>query len=440
MQDNISRGCPIQKIDNETTNYYSTYAGKLNVFNWLTGIPEGIDKNEIYEVRFKNTRKGYYYNSSGLRLAEGDIVAVEASPGHDVGIISLKGWLVLKQLQKHNISPKSEFKTIYRKVKPSDIEKWKEAIDLEEQTMVESRKISADLRLNMKIGDVEYQGDKTKAIFYYIADERVDFRQLIKVLADKFRIRIEMRQIGARQEAGRIGGIGSCGRELCCSTWMSNFVSVTTTAARYQELSPNPQKLAGQCCKLKCCLNYEVDSYMDARKDFPSTDTPIMTENGKAYHVKTDVYRRMMWFSVTNDASSSELIPISVENVKRYIELTKKGQKVQIEAVADDKDDAEELDFTNNVGEESITRFDNRKKKKKHRKPQGGANSGGDRQQDLKAEAQSSEISENQTVENKSGDVQVGDNRQERHHHHHHRHNHNHNGNRNRDNQKPAEA
>ena len=382
MSNDITRGCPIENIDSETTCCKLTYSGKLNVFDWLKDIPEGIDKNEIYEVRFKNTRKGFYYNSNNLRLVPGDIVAVEASPGHDIGIISLKGPLVLCQLRKHNINPQGEFKTIYRKVKPTDIEKWKEAIALETDTMIESRKIAADLRLDMKIGDVEYQGDKTKAIFYYIADDRVDFRQLIKVLAERFHIRVEMRQIGARQEAGRIGGIGSCGRELCCATWMSNFVSVTTTAARYQELSLNPQKLAGQCCKLKCCLNYEVDSYIDERKDFPSSDTSIMTTNGKAYHVKTDVFRRLMWYSV-GDANSLDLIPVSVEKVKEYLEMNKRGVKVQLEAQTDlDNDNApEEIDFTQVVGQDSLTRFDSsRRKKKKHRNKQ---NRGNNNQQNL---------------------------------------------------------
>lgn len=365
MSNDVSRGYPIENIDSETTNCKISYSGKLNVFDWLSDIPEGIDKNEIYEVRFKNTRKGYYYNNSGLRLSTGDIVAVEASPGHDIGIISLKGKLVWCQLRKHNINPQTEFKTIYRRVKPTDIEKWKEAIALEKETMIESRKIAADLNLDMKIGDVEYQGDKTKAIFFYIADDRVDFRQLIKVLAERFRIRIEMRQIGARQEAGRIGGIGSCGRELCCSTWMSNFVSVTTTAARYQELSLNPQKLAGQCCKLKCCLNYEVDSYADARKDFPSAETPIITETGKAYHQKTDVFRRLMWYSI-GEANSLNMIPVSVEKVKEYLELNKRGIKVQLEPEQTSEPSIDTpIDFTQVVGQDSLTRFDSNKKRKK---------------------------------------------------------------------------
>lgn len=374
MNYEYSRGCPIHHIDPEQiSNLKIDYSGKLNVFDWLKGIPKGIRKEELYEIRFKNTRKGFFYNSAGLRLDTGDIVAVEASPGHDIGIISLKGPLVLHQLKKLKMQPTDEFKTIYRKAKPNDIEKWKEAIDMETTTMIESRKISSKLKLNMKIGDVEYQGDKTKGIFYYIADERVDFRQLIKDLAERFRIRVEMRQIGARQEAGRIGGIGSCGRELCCSTWISNFVSVTTNSARYQELSLNPQKLAGQCSKLKCCLNYEIDGYMDARKNFPSSEITLNTELGKAFHIKTDVYRQIMWYAISGKSGSS-IVPLSVEKIREIMEQNKKGEvpevipmKTSTPVVTDSHD------FTNVVGQESLTRFDNnkdkKKKKKKRRKP-----------------------------------------------------------------------
>ncbi|NLA48687.1 MAG: hypothetical protein GX876_04400, partial [Bacteroidales bacterium] len=235
---------------------YKPGCNKLDSFNWLSNLPECAAENGIVEIRFKNTRKGFYRNINNLRLEIGDVVAVEASPGHDIGRVSMTGRLVREQLRELKIPPSPEdLKKVYRKARTADIQKWEEAKKLEIPTMLQSRKISAGLNLNMKIGDVEYQGDKTKAIFYYIADERVDFRQLIKVLADEFRVRIEMRQIGARQEAGRIGGIGSCGRELCCSTHITNFNSVTTTHAKYQELSLNPQKLAGQCSKLKCCLN-----------------------------------------------------------------------------------------------------------------------------------------------------------------------------------------
>ena len=265
-----------------------------------------------------------------MRIRKGDYVAVEASPGHDIGVVSLTGELVLRQMKKYNILPDSEdLKKIYRKAKPVDIDKWKETIALEHSTMIKSRKIAEKLNLEMKIGDVEYQGDSTKAIFYYIADERVDFRELIKVLADEFKIRIEMKQIGARQEAGRIGGIGSCGRELCCASWLSNFVSVTTSAARLQEVSLNPQKLAGQCGKLKCCLNYEVQCYIDAQKGFPPKEIILETEKGAAYHYKTDIYRRIMWYGFEKEEETvTRLIPVPVERVNEIIELNRKNQKV----------------------------------------------------------------------------------------------------------------
>lgn len=262
-------------------------AGKLTVYDWLEDLPATDCAPEIVEVRFKNTRKGFYSNPSKLALKAGDIVAVEAALGHDIGVVSLSGELVKEQIRIKRVDlERNPLKKVYRKAKPHDIEKWQQAIALEHDTMIRSRKIAADLKLNMKIGDVEYQGDKTKAIFYYIADDRVDFRTLIKVLAETFHIRIEMRQIGTRQEAGRIGGIGPCGRKLCCSTFITNFISVSTSAARYQDISLNPQKLAGQCGKLKCCLNYEVDAYVDAQKDFPSTNITLNTGEGLLYHQK----------------------------------------------------------------------------------------------------------------------------------------------------------
>ncbi len=297
---------------------------KLNVYNWFYKKPSQPLVKDIVEVKFKNTRKGFYHNVNGLKLNIGDIVAVEGNPGHDIGVVSLVGETIFEQLKCHKIPLNSEFKKVFRKAKPADIEKWREAIALEHETMLESRKIARNLGLDMKIGDVEYQGDKTKAIFYYIADQRVDFRQLIKVLADRFKIRVEMRQIGARQEAGRIGGIGSCGRELCCSTWINNFVSVATVSARYQELSLNPQKLAGQCSKLKCCLNFEIDSYIDARKDLPSTEIVIKTKEGEAVHQKTDVYKRLLWYSI-QDSTKNQLVALSPERVKQIIELNQKG-------------------------------------------------------------------------------------------------------------------
>ena len=247
---------------------------QLNTYDWLADIPGNIDEQDMVEVQFKNTRKGFYKNSNKIKLNKGDIVAVEASPGHDIGVVTLTGRLVPLQMKKANLKPDVEIKRIYRKAKPVDMEKYEEAKAKEHDTMIRSRQIALNLNLNMKIGDVEYQGDGNKAIFYYIADERVDFRQLIKVLAEVFRVRIEMKQIGARQEAGRIGGIGPCGRELCCATWMTNFVSVSTSAARYQDISLNPQKLAGQCAKLKCCLNYDPHDYEQKREDQPFEHSP----------------------------------------------------------------------------------------------------------------------------------------------------------------------
>lgn len=341
---------------------------KLPTFDWLQNIPGGKSSNNLIEVRFKNTRKGIYNNVNFLRLKKGDVVAVEASPGHDIGIISLAGEIVNEQLRKLNLDPsKNEFKKVYRLAKEVDIEKWKEGQELENQTMLKARKIAADLNLNMKIGDVEYQGDRTKAIFYYIAEERVDFRELIKVLADQFKVRIEMRQIGARQEAGRIGGIGSCGRELCCSTWMTNFVSVSTNAARHQELSLNPQKLAGQCGKLKCCLNYELDIYIEAQKGFPSSEIYLETNDGTIYHKKTDIFKRIMWYSFDKKSSLNQF-PVSVDRVFKIIEENKKGNKPELILSQTGKENKDEPGFQNVVGQESLTRFDNKGKRDKRSK------------------------------------------------------------------------
>ena len=342
---------------------YSGCCQKLNIYDWLYDIPESQINGDLIEVRFKNTRKGFYKNVNQLRLMIGDIVAVEASPGHDIGIVSLTGELVLAQMRKANVPGDSDdFKKVYRKAKPADIDKWEEAIKLENSTMLKARKIAGDLKLEMKIGDVEYQGDNTKAIFYYIAEERVDFRELIKVLAEEFKIRIEMKQIGARQEAGRIGGIGSCGRELCCSSWITNFVSVTTNSARHQELSLNPQKLAGQCGKLKCCLNYEVDCYLDAQKDFPNTSIPLETEQGQAFHQKTDIFRRLMWYSFDKESSTS-LTPLPVERVLQIHEMNKRGEKVPLLENPQNIAEHKPLDYENVIGEDSLTRFDQKTKK-----------------------------------------------------------------------------
>jgi cell fate regulator YaaT (PSP1 superfamily) len=346
---------------------------KLHATDWMKDISEIDDNYDIIEVRFKNTRKDFYRNVNQLKLQTGDLVAVEASPGHDIGIVSLTGELVALQLKKYKATTvNGEFRKVYRFARPMDIDKWKEAISLEYETMIHSRKIASDLNLEMKIGDVEYQGDRTKAIFYYIADGRVDFRQLIRVLADTFHIRVEMKQIGARQEAGRIGGIGPCGRELCCSTWICNFVSVTTNAARYQEISLNPQKLAGQCGKLKCCLNYELDSYIDAQKDFPPNHIPLQTEFGTYQFLKADIFKGIYWYSKKGDAPSA-LVALPVGTVKKVQKMNRAGQKPE-KLVSENMEVAQKAEdtFLNMVGQEDINRFNKPKgklRKKKRRPP-----------------------------------------------------------------------
>lgn len=336
---------------------YKPGYNKLDSFDWLADLPEIGSENEIVEIRFKNTRKSFYRNVNGLRLEIGDVVAVEASPGHDIGRVSMIGHMVIEQLKELKVVPSSEdLKKVYRKAKAVDIQKWEEAKKLETPTMLRSRQISEELKLNMKIGDVEYQGDKTKAIFYYIADERVDFRQLIKVLADEFKVRIEMRQIGARQEAGRIGGIGSCGRELCCATHITNFISVTTTHAKFQELSLNPQKLAGQCSKLKCCLNFELDCYVDAQRQFPPRDIPLEIADSKVWFQKMEVHKGIYWYS-TDAHSAVNLTAVPVKRVREIQELNRKGKKPErllpVEDSADIAPISEDL-LKNN----SLTRFD----------------------------------------------------------------------------------
>lgn len=337
---------------------------KLNTYDWLADIPGNAEESDMVEVQFKNTRKGYYRNSNKIKLEKGDVVAVEATPGHDIGVVTLTGRLVPLQMRKANIKPDVEIKRIYRKAKPVDMEKFDEAKAKEHATMIRSRQIAANLNLNMKIGDVEYQGDGNKAIFYYIADERVDFRQLIKVLAEAFRVRIEMKQIGARQEAGRIGGIGPCGRQLCCSGWMSNFISVGTSAARYQDISLNPQKLAGQCAKLKCCLNYEVDTYVEAQKRMPSREVPLETMGGVYYHFKSDIFNRELTYS-TDKQMAANLVTIDADRVFEIIALNKRGVKPERLEREGSVREPVRKDFEDVVGQDSLTRFDKAKKKKK---------------------------------------------------------------------------
>ena len=350
---------------------------QLNTYDWLADIPGNTEEQEMVEVQFKNTRKGYYKNSNKLKLEKGDIVAVEASPGHDIGTVTLTGRLVPLQMRKANIKPDAEIKRIYRKAKPVDMEKYEEAKAKEHDTMIRSRQIAKNLNLDMKIGDVEYQGDGNKAIFYYIADERVDFRQLIKVLAEAFRVRIEMKQIGARQEAGRIGGIGPCGRELCCATWMTNFVSVSTSAARYQDISLNPQKLAGQCAKLKCCLNYEVDAYVESQKRLPSKEMTLETTDSTFYFFKADILKGTIMYS-TDKNFIANAVTITARRAFEIINMNRRGEKP--ESLTESVKTNEPQKPVDLVEQESLTRFDKRKgnnsNRKKKRKPENNGNNG----------------------------------------------------------------
>ena len=343
--------------------------GKLHSYDWLSDIPGEKNDFDMVEVLFKNTRKGYYKNSMNIPLQIGDVVAVEANPGHDIGTVSLTGKLVAIQMKNANLRPDAEIRRIFRKAKPADLEKFEAAKAREYDTMIKSRQIAKQLHLDMKIGDVEYQGDGNKAIFYYIADERVDFRQLIKVLAEPFHIRFEMKQSGARQEAGRIGGIGPCGRPLRCSSWMNSFVSVATSAARYQDISLNPQKLAGQCAKLKCCLNYEVDDYVESIKRLPAKEVHLETTTGTYYFFKRDVFKREITYS-TDKNIPANLVTISAERAFEIIALNKNGVKPDDLKLESEADKAAIKEFGDIVGQDSVTRFDkNKKKKKKGKKP-----------------------------------------------------------------------
>ena len=340
----------------------------LNTFDWLAAVPGNEEYTDIVEVQFKNTRKGYYRNSNNIPLQKGDVVAVEASPGHDIGKVTMTGRLVLLQLKKTRLTPESEFKRIYRKARPVDMEKYEEAKAREHDTMIRSRQIAKDLNLDMKIGDVEYQGDGLKAIFYYIADNRVDFRQLIKVLADVFKVKIEMKQIGARQEAGRIGGIGPCGRELCCATFTTNFVSVSTSAARFQDVSLNPQKLAGQCAKLKCCLNYEVDAYVEASKRLPQRDIELETKDGTYYFFKCDIMRGEVTYS-TDKHIPANLVTITGRRAFAIIEMNKRGERPDSLNNESSQEPKRPVDL---LEQENINRFDSVQRTGKKRRKGGG--------------------------------------------------------------------
>lgn len=338
---------------------------KLTVFDWLSNMqyPTGFEPFDVVEVRFKNGRKDFYKNTEKLSLSIGDIVATEASPGHDIGIVTLTGELVRVQMKKKKVNPEGDLLKLYRKASQKDIDIWTEAREREEPMKVRARELAIKLQLEMKISDIEFQGDASKATFYYTANDRVDFRQLIKDFAKEFSIRIEMKQVGFRQEASRLGGIGSCGRELCCSTWLTDFRSVNTSAARYQQLSLNPQKLAGQCGKLKCCLNYELDTYLDALKGIPDADTKIYTENGEAICQKTDIFKGTMWFAYTSNFAN--WIPLKVEDVKEIIEINKEGKKISSLEDYTEETPAKDKIFENAVGEDNLSRFDQPKKKKR---------------------------------------------------------------------------
>ncbi len=352
------------QIDTHLRGFAASGCGRsdkqLNTYDYMADVPGNVDTTDLIEVQFKHTRKAYFRNDNRLPLVKGDIVAVEGNPGHDIGVVTLTGSLVLRQLKKVGGKVASDIKRVYRKARPVDMEKYEEAKALEQDTMIRSRQIANDLQLEMKIGDVEYQGDGNKAIFYYIADGRVDFRQLIKVLAETFHVRIEMNQIGARQEAGRIGGIGPCGRELCCATWMKNFVSVSTNAARFQDMSLNPQKLAGQCAKLKCCLNYEADEYVEAYRKLPSREITLETLDATYYFFKADILAGLVTYS-TDRRLAMNLVTIPAERALEIIQINKAGERVERldESTADEGKKSTDL-----LDQDSLTRFDRAKRRK----------------------------------------------------------------------------
>ena len=366
MDNRYRFGCPGHGFCARSCN--TGHYAQLNTYDYLADIPGNQEVTDLVEVQFKNTRKGYFHNINNLPLEKGDIVAVEAAAGHDIGTVSLTGKLVPLQMKKANLKSNEEIRRIYRKARPNDMERYEEAKSREHDTMIRSRQIAKDLGLNMKIGDVEYQGDGGKAIFYYIADGRVDFRQLIKVLAEAFKVRIEMKQIGARQEAGRIGGFGPCGRELCCSTWMKNFVSVGTGAARFQDLSLNPQKMAGQCAKLKCCMNYEVDQYVEASRLLPPRDAVLQIADGDYYFFKADILSGMVSYS-TDKRIAANMVTIPAERALKVIEMNRNGEKPESLEEGGRKEDARPVDLAT---QDDLHRFDRKKKKKKKKKTSEG--------------------------------------------------------------------
>lgn len=365
----LTRGCqcrPNHEGGNEKV--YNKIYCKLSDHDWLghLNLPSGIERFNCVEVRFKNSRKDFYRLQGDFAVNVGDIVAVEASPGHDIGIVSLTGETARLQMKRKNLDPVSDdIKKLYRRARSSDIEKWIVSVEKEDDTMYRTKKITHDLKLEMKMNDVEYQGDGTKAVFYYTAEDRVDFRELIKILAEQFKIRIEMRQIGVRQEAARLGGIGSCGRELCCSSWMCSFSSVTTNSARTQQLSLNPQKLAGQCSKLKCCLNFERDAYVDALKTFPDSSVVLKTKKGNAVHQKSDVFKKLMWYSYEDEPAS--MISLPIKKVKQIMDMNKRGKSPEkLEDFINSAPAPETIpQFENVVGQDDLNRFDKKKKRRR---------------------------------------------------------------------------
>lgn len=377
---------------------------QLNVYDYLADVPGNKDVTDYVEVQFKNTRKGYYRNDNHLDLQKGDIVAVEAQPGHDIGVVTLTGQLVILQMQKSALKPGTPIRRIYRKARQADLDKYEEAKAREYETMIRSRQIAKDLELQMKIGDVEYQGDGNKAIFYYIADQRVDFRKLIKVLAEAFHVRIEMKQIGARQEAGRIGGIGPCGRELCCATWMKNFNSVSTAAARFQDITPNPQKLAGQCAKLKCCLNYEVDTYMEASRKLPERNVQLETADGTFYFFKADTLAGLVTYS-SDRRLGANLVTITANRAHEIIELNAVGEKPLSLLEEGEEGDKRSVDLAE---QDELTRFDkSRRSKNKRRQSKGNGNAeGSERRQQCRSKEKEEQRGNAQT----EGSQQRGNN------------------------------
>ena len=381
----------------------------LNTYDYLADMPGNDEWTDLVEVQFKNTRKGYFHNENHLPLVIGDMVAVEASPGHDIGVVTLTGQLVPLQMKKANLKPGTEIRRIYRKARPVDLEKYEEAKAREQDTMIRSRQIAKDLELNMKIGDVEYQGDGNKAIFYYIADARVDFRKLIKVLAEEFHVRIEMKQIGARQEAGRIGGFGPCGRELCCATWMKNFNSVSTAAARFQDISPNPQKLAGQCAKLKCCLNYEADAYVEAFRQLPPRDVQLETADATYFYFKADILAQQVTYS-TDKRLAANLVTISAQRAHQIIDLNKAGERPLYLEEQGPQEPQRPIDL---VEQEDLTRFDrNRKKKIRKQRDRNERPSRGNQPIEGSAnDGQPTEHNDNNERNNRRGNDRRGNNR-----------------------------